>query len=62
MEMIIVPSNTYIASILAISQNNLVPVLVEPDINTYLIDPSKIEEKSLQNKSYFTSSSLWTNL
>jgi dTDP-4-amino-4,6-dideoxygalactose transaminase len=42
---IIVPSNTYIASILAISQNNLVPVLVEPDINTYLIDPNKIEEK-----------------
>lgn len=42
---IIVPSNTYIASILAISQNNLVPVLVEPGINTYLIDPLKIEEK-----------------
>ncbi len=42
---VIVPSNTYIASILAISQNNLLPVLVEPDINTYLIDPSKIEEK-----------------
>lgn len=42
---IIVPSNTYIASILAISQNKLVPVLVEPNINTYLIDPSKIEEK-----------------
>lgn len=42
---VIVPSNTYIASILAISQNNLVPVLVEPEINTYLIDPSKIEEK-----------------
>lgn len=42
---VIVPSNTYIASILAISQNNLVSVLVEPDINTYLIDPSKIEEK-----------------
>ncbi|WP_228568414.1 DegT/DnrJ/EryC1/StrS family aminotransferase [Campylobacter sputorum] len=42
---IIVPSNTYIASILAISENNLVPVLVEPDINTYLIDPNKIEEK-----------------
>lgn len=42
---VIVPSNTYIASILAISQNNLIPVLVEPDINTYLIDPSKIEEK-----------------
>lgn len=42
---VIVPSNTYIASILAISQNNLVPVLVEPDINTYLLDPTKIEEK-----------------
>ena len=42
---VIVPSNTYIASILAISQNNLIPVLVEPNINTYLIDPSKIEEK-----------------
>jgi dTDP-4-amino-4,6-dideoxygalactose transaminase len=42
---VIVPSNTYIASILAISQNDLVPVLVEPDINTYLIDPTKIEEK-----------------
>jgi dTDP-4-amino-4,6-dideoxygalactose transaminase len=42
---VIVPSNTYIASILAISQNNLTPVLVEPNINTYLIDPTKIEEK-----------------
>ena len=42
---VIVPSNTYIASILAISQNNLVPVLVEPDMQTYLLDPNKIEEK-----------------
>jgi len=42
---IIVPANTYIASILAISENKLVPVLVEPDIDTYLIDTSKIEEK-----------------
>lgn len=42
---IIVPSNTYIASILAISDNKLIPVLVEPDINTYNIDISKIEEK-----------------
>ncbi|WP_299176601.1 DegT/DnrJ/EryC1/StrS aminotransferase family protein [uncultured Chryseobacterium sp.] len=42
---IIVPANTYIASILAISDNNLVPVLVEPDINTYNIDITKIEEK-----------------
>lgn len=40
---VIVPANTYIASILAISQNGLIPVLVEPDINTYQIDFSKIE-------------------
>jgi len=42
---VIVPSNTYIASILAISQNGLVPVLVEPDAETFLIDATKIEEK-----------------
>lgn len=42
---IIVPANTYIASILAITDNRLTPVLVEPDINTYNIDPIKIEEK-----------------
>lgn len=42
---IIAPANTYIASILAITHNNLKPVLVEPDLNTYLIDPDKIEEK-----------------
>ena len=54
---VIVPSNTYIASILAISQNNLVPVLVEADINIYLIDPSKIEEKiTSKTKAIFISS------
>ncbi len=42
---IIVPANTYIASILAITDNRLKPILVEPDINTYNIDPFKIEEK-----------------
>ena len=42
---IIVPSNTYIATILAISENNCTPVLVEPDINTYNINPDLIEEK-----------------
>lgn len=42
---IIVPSNTYIASILAILQAGMIPVLVEPDISTYNIDPSLIEEK-----------------
>lgn len=42
---IIVPANTYIASILAISDNGLVPVLVEPNIDNYNIDISKIEDK-----------------
>jgi len=42
---VIVPSNTYIATILAIVHAGLKPVLVEPDINTYNIDPNKIEEK-----------------
>lgn len=42
---IIVPANTYIATILAISENGATPVLVEPDINTYNIDLLKIEEK-----------------
>jgi dTDP-4-amino-4,6-dideoxygalactose transaminase len=42
---VIVPSNTYIATILAILHAGLTPVLVEPDIQTYNIDPNKIEEK-----------------
>jgi len=41
---VIVPANTYIASILAITDNRLKPVLVEPDINTYNIDISLIEK------------------
>lgn len=41
---IIVPANTYIASILSISDNNLVPVLVEPRLRTLEIDDSKIED------------------
>lgn len=40
---VIVPANTYIASILAITENGLKPVLVEPSIETYQIDDSKIE-------------------
>jgi dTDP-4-amino-4,6-dideoxygalactose transaminase len=42
---IIVPANTYIATLLAITDNNLVPVLVEPDLATYNIDIAKIEAK-----------------
>ena len=42
---VIVPANTYIASILAVLQAGLVPVLVEPKIETYNINPDLIEEK-----------------
>ena len=40
---VIVPANTYIASILAITACGLTPVLVEPDINTLQIDDARIE-------------------
>lgn len=46
---VIVPSNTYIASILAILACNITPVLVEPDIATYNIDADKIEEAITPN-------------
>jgi len=42
---IIVPSNTYIATILAIIRAGMKPILVEPDMQTYNIDPQKIETK-----------------
>ena len=41
---VIVPANTYIASILSITENRLIPVLVEPDINTLQIDDTLIEQ------------------
>lgn len=41
---VIVPANTYIASILAITENRLVPVLVEPSLDTLQIDDTKIEQ------------------
>lgn len=46
---VIVPSNTYIATVLSILQNGLKPVLVEPSIDTYNIDPEKIREKINKN-------------
>lgn len=46
---VIVPANTYIASILAISENRLKPILVEPDINTYNLS-SELIEKSITRK------------
>jgi len=41
---VIVPANTYIATILAITDNRLIPVLVEPDITTYNLNFSLIEK------------------
>lgn len=41
---VIVPSNTYIATVLAVTYVGATPVLVEPDIRTFNIDPNKIEE------------------
>ena len=46
---VLVPSNTYIATILSIVNSGLKPILVEPDIITYNIDTKKIEEKITKN-------------
>lgn len=42
---VIVPSNTYIATALAVSSVGAAPVFVEPDIRTYNINPDRVEEK-----------------
>ena len=42
---VIVPANTYIATILGITENGLTPILVEPKLNTLEIDDDKIEER-----------------
>ncbi len=42
---VIVPSNTFIATALAVTYVGATPIFVEPDIRTYNIDPSRIEEK-----------------
>ncbi|KFC80959.1 DegT/DnrJ/EryC1/StrS family aminotransferase [Buttiauxella agrestis] len=46
---VLVPANTYIASILAVTENNLIPVMIEPDINTYNINTDLIES-AITNK------------
>lgn len=46
---VIVPANTFIASVLAITDNDLIPVFVEPNLKTYNLDSSKIEA-SITNK------------
>ena len=40
---VIVPANTYIASVLAITDNDLLPIFVEPNLETYNLDSNKIE-------------------
>lgn len=57
---VIVPSNTYIATILSIVDNGLQPILVEPDIATYNINPKLIEQAiTPKNKSNYGSSFVW---
>lgn len=46
---VIVPSNTYIATVLAVSYAGATPVFVEPDSSTYNIDPDKISEAITKN-------------
>lgn len=42
---VIVPANTYIATIIAMTENNLIPILIEPSIDTYQINENLIEER-----------------
>lgn len=42
---VIVPANTYIASVLAVTDNNLVPILVEPNLNTFNLDLDLLESQ-----------------
>ncbi len=46
---ILVPANTFIASVLAITENNLSPIFIEPDRNTFNIDPALIERSITTN-------------
>jgi dTDP-4-amino-4,6-dideoxygalactose transaminase len=56
---VIVPANTYIASIMAISKNNLVPVLAEPSEETFNIDTGKLNDLPLQNAKAILSVNLY---
>ncbi len=44
-DQVLVPANTYIASIISIVENNLTPIFIEPEFDSYNIDPNKIEDK-----------------
>ena len=50
---VLVASNAYIACILAISNAGLTPVLIEPNIDTYLIDQNQIEKKYIKKRRQF---------
>lgn len=57
---VIVPANTYIATILAVSANNHIPVLVEPDIGTFNIDSNLIRKTYyIKNQNNNAGTSLW---
>lgn len=58
---VIVPSNTYIATALAVTYTGATPVFVEPDIRTYNIDPSLIEATyHREDQGYYACTSLWS--
>ena len=42
---VLVPANTYLASVLAVLQADLVPVMIEPKLESYTVDPHAIEAK-----------------
>ncbi len=59
---VIVPSNTFIATALAVSYTGAKPVLVEPRLEDYLIDENLIEKKiNERTKGDYSSTFVWTN-
>ena len=56
---VLVASNSYIACVISILNAGLKPVLVEPDIETYNIDPKQIKKNNKKYKSNLGSSPLW---
>ena len=59
---IIVASNTYIATITAIIRLGLKPILVEPDLNSYNLDPNKIVKNLSKNQRYNCYPFIWETL
>ncbi len=56
---VLVPANTYIASVLAVTENNLVPVLVEPDAATFLVDFDDLKSRRSSKTKVFLSVHLY---